>query len=424
MPHPIRTPPSGQAPVIRADVRGSSERTVQPILKPSTRLGNRAHGLGIPPSRLAMLPKVLSRLTSKTPFMSSTVNHESAKLPPPAQLVGDEVAMEHLRATTPVTRVTVAQSGPILTEPSIHEEVEAGTDIRRALRTAIERLESSLEPIDLRGDAPAFFERIAKSGEKTVRQPPAAAQRALDLLRRDVAISQLVKLVEQDPVLAQSLLRFANSVANATGSRTSSLAESIRRVGTQGLRSVILSSMVEGTLCRTGTAYDGLVRQVWEHMVRTAPIARALAPGFGVVPDEAFTLALLHDVGKLVLFDRLGTLRAELRRDVRMTANVMPRVLSELHEVLGGAAALRWGLGKAAVTVVASHHRRADPLEPNLPAECVHIAERLDLAMVRGEPVNLVKWFEEGRLVASFDAVAPLVEGVLAPDSGGTGFQG
>ncbi len=356
-------------------------------------------------------------MTNKTPFAT-------AAIPSSARSGAKGVASPAAGgATAFATSAPVTPLGPILTEPSIHDEVEAGYDVRRSLRTALERLEAALDPMERRGDAPAFFERIAKSGEKTVRQPPAAAQRALELLRRDVAISELVKLVEQDPVLAQSLLRFANSAANSTGARSTSLSESIRRVGTQGLRSVILSSMVEGTLCRTGTAYDGMVRQVWEHMVRTAPIARTLASGFGVVPDEAFTLALLHDVGKLVLFDRLGTMRAELRREVKMNVQVMPRLLSELHEILGGAAALRWGLGKAAVAVVSSHHRSANPLEPNLHSECVYVAERLDLAMLRGEPVNLVRWFEEGRLQASYEAVAPLVERVLSPDSGGTGFH-
>ena len=372
-----------------------------------------------------MLPKVLSRLTSTSPAASETVRPAGATVgsgaianspgPDVHRIAGEA---ERSGSAAPVVNAV----GSILTEPSIHDEVEAGYDVRRALRTRLERLEASLDPMERRGDALTFFERISKSGEKTVRQPPAAAQRALDLLRRDVAVPELVKLVEQDPVLAQSLLRFANSAANSTGATMTSLAESIRRVGTQGLRSVILSSMVEGTLCRTGTAYDGMVKQVWEHMVRTAPIARALAPGFGVVPDEAFTLALLHDVGKLVLFDRLGTLRAELRRDVKLTPQFMPRLLSELHEVLGGAAALRWGLGRPAVAVVSTHHRSSDSLEPNLPAECVFVAERLDLAMVKGESANLVRWFEQGRLQASYDAVAPLVERLIAPDSGGTGF--
>jgi HD-like signal output (HDOD) protein len=369
-----------------------------------------------------MLPKVLTRLTATSPAAASPAAAASSdgSTASDRSPAGSRES-EHRAPAAPMPGV--APVGPILTEMSIHDEVEAGSDIRRALRTQLERLEASLDPMERRGDALAFFERISKSGEKTVRQPPAAAQRALDLLRRDVPISDLVKLVEQDPVLAQSLLRFANSAANSTGTRSSSLAESIRRVGTQGLRSVILSSMVEGTLCRTGTQYDSMVRQVWDHMIRTAPIARILAPGFGVVPDEAFTLALLHDVGKLVVFDRLGTLRAELRREVKLTPQFMPRLLGELHEVLGGAAALRWGLGRAAVVVVSSHHRRGDPLVPNLPAECVYVAERLDLAMVRGEGVNLVRWFDEGRLQASFDAVAPLVERVSAPDSGGTGFH-
>lgn len=355
-----------------------------------------------------MLSKVLTRLTQRT---AAIVEARPEPAAPPVAIVREVNA-------APV----VVQQGRILGEPSIRDDVESGYDVRRALRTALEGLEATLDPMERRGDAMVLFERISKGGEKTVRQPPAAAQRALDLLRRDVPISELVRLVEQDPVLAQSLLRFANSATNAAGGRSSSLSESIRRVGTQGLRSVILSSMVEGMLCRTGTEYDGMVRQVWEHMVRTAPLARALAPGFGVVADEAFTLGLLHDVGKLVLFDRLGTLRAELRRDVKLNTHVMPRLLGALHEVLGGAAALRWGLGKAAVGVVSSHHRRGDPMEPNLPAECIYIAERLDLAMVRHEPVNLVRWFEEGRLQASFEAVAPLVERLIAPESGGTEF--
>ena len=385
-----------------------------------------------PPKHLPMLSKVFTHLTNRTPFVSTPalsppdpstdVNPEATAAASPES---DPAVQAPARPSTVAAAAPVAVRtlGPILTEPSIHEEVEAGTDIRRSLRTALERLEANLDPMERRGDALALFERISKSGEKTVRQPPAAAQRALDLLRRDVAIVELVRLVEQDPVLAQSLLRFANSAVNSLGARSTSLAECIRRVGTQGLRSVILSSMVEGTLCRTGSAYDGVVRQVWEHMIRTAPIARTLAPAFGVVPDEAFTLALLHDVGKLVLFDRLGTLRAELRREVKLTPTVMPRLLGELHEILGGAAALRWGLGKGAVAVISSHHRKGDPLEPSFAAECVYVAERLDLSMVRGEGVNLVRWFEEGRLSASFEAVAPLVERVLAPDSGGTGFH-
>ncbi|MCU0618361.1 MAG: HDOD domain-containing protein [Gemmatimonadaceae bacterium] len=346
-----------------------------------------------------MLPKVLSRWSTQ-------------KSTPPAEVASPVADAAPAAAAPPVPALKPTPAVPIFGNQSISDEVEASADVRRHLRTALTELERDLDSGDRRGDAPALFDRLAKSGEKTVRQPPAAAQRALDMMRRpDVPIPDLVRLVEQDPSLAQALLRHANSAlyASASGGQVVSLADAIRRVGTQGLRSVVLASMVEGMLCRPGAAFDQMVRQVWEHMVRTAPVARGIAPAFGVVPDEAFTLGLLHDVGKLVLFDRIGTLRADLRRDLQLSAPLVTRMLRALHEPLGGAAALRWGLGKSAAEVIGAHHRRAEPLEPSAHAECIFVAERLDLALVRGQPVDLDGWWAGGRLRTVRELAEPFI---------------
>lgn len=357
-----------------------------------------------PDPRHAMLPKVLSRWSTQKPTPAA------AAPATPAPAAESEPPATPPRMPTPAVPLFGG-------ETNISDEVEAGADVRRHLRTAIQELEAGLDPADKRGDAPALFERLSKSGEKTVRQPPAAAQRALDMMRRpDVPIPDLVRLVEQDPSLAQALLRHANSAIYATGNAAQivSLSEATRRVGTQGLRSVVLASMVEGMLCRPGVAFDQMVRQVWEHMVRTAPLARGIAPAFGVVPDEAFTIGLLHDVGKLVLFDRIGTLRTELRRDVVLSPALVSRMLRLLHEPLGAAAALRWSLGKGATEVIATHHRRAEPLLASAHAECVHVAERLDLALVRGQELDLTTWWEEGRLRTPRDLAEPYIARVAA----------
>ena len=357
-----------------------------------------------------MLPKVFSRLSGKPDFVATPGGNATAPERPPAAAAEAPPAAAPPPAPSKPT-APIAAVAPILVDPSIHDEVEAGTDVRRWLRTALATLEQEMDPSELRGDAQAFFERISRSGEKTVRQPPAAAQRALELTRQEVAVSALVRLVEQDPVLAQSLLRFANSSMYTTGGRSTSLAECIRRVGTQGLRSVILSSMVEGTLCRSGSAYDNIVRQVWEHMVRTAPLARALAPGFGVIPDEAFTLALLHDVGKLVVFDRLGTLRTELRREVKLgTDSAAARVARTARSArrcgsaaLGSGQGRRWGDRDAPSP---QRHARCES------AHGVRLPRRAPGSGSGAEhvPVDLPAWFAEGKLTANFDAISPLVE--------------
>jgi HD-like signal output (HDOD) protein len=144
-------------------------------------------------------------------------------------------------------------------------------------------------------------------------------------------------------------------------------------------------------------------------MVRTAPIARNLAPEFGLVPDHAFALGLLHDVGKLVIFDRIGTLRSMLRRDVVLTDRFVGAALRSLHEPLGGIAAARWALGDATARAISMHHRDPIPAEPHLASELLFVAERIDIAGIRGTPVELEAWWREGGLIAGLQRVDRLL---------------
>ena len=96
-------------------------------------------------------------------------------------------------------------------------------------------------------------------------------------------------------------------------------------------------------------------------MQRTAPVARAIAPAFGVDAETAYSLALLHDVGKLVVFDHVSRLRHDHRRELKMPDLFFRQLLAHLHEPLGGLAVLRWDLGADAARAVAEHHRRPVP---------------------------------------------------------------
>ena len=82
---------------------------------------------------------------------------------------------------------------------------------------------------------------------------------------------------------------------------------------------------------RPGGELDTMAQQVWNHMVRVAPLARDLSGAFGVGPEQAFLLGLLHDVGKLVVFDRITELRTVQRR---------PLVIDRSIRVNSGAARL------------------------------------------------------------------------------------
>lgn len=261
-------------------------------------------------------------------------------------------------------------------------------------------------------DARALLELLSGGVDTLVRQLPAAAVASLalcddpDITRRDLA-----EKLSSDPALVQSLLRTANSAAFGAGkSPVMAIAAALDRIGIGGARSIIFANAVDGSLSRPGGELNDMVTAVWNHMVSTAPLARVVAPAFGVDPEEAFAIALLHDIGKLVIFDRISHLRTVQRRDPQFSASFLRDLLIGLHEVIGSAAMHAWSMGDRPARAIGAHHRRTHDLRPDPLAEVLFLAQTVDHTVRRGKPVELHRVWFDGRLATASDTA---VAGIL-----------
>ncbi len=340
---------------------------------------------------------------------------DKAPVTPPAAVVPARPAPEPSAPTTPVV-------------PAEREAGDVAAWLQLDVHQRIAAVRDTLSRQDRDSDAPAFLDGLGERFDAIVRQPPLAAQRALQVTRDPrSSAAHLVSLVETDPGLSQGLLRYANSAFYAgAGGRCVSLMNAVNRVGTSGVHNVVLRTMVDGLLCRPGGTFQTWVDMTWEHMVRVAPIARALARTFGVPPDEAYMLGLLHDVGKLVIFDRLGEVRRQVRREVRLPPAITSLLLRYLHEPLGALAILQWGLGAQVAHAIATHHRSPVPEMFDRRGELVFLAEKLDLWRSGPEGAEeeppLEGWWRDGALNVSREDVTRVVAEL--PDEAGMGAEG
>lgn len=278
------------------------------------------------------------------------------------------------------------------------------------LRSRVDAIRAALPEAATTVDSDRFLRTLRSATTTSLRPAPAAAQRALARTRNpDIGLAQLVEVVEDDPTLGQALLRYANSAYYAGGGIVVSLRQAAQRVGAAGVHNVVLGVMLDGMLCRPGSAYESMLNAVRTHVIRTAPIARCIARAFGVPPDEAYALSLLHDAGKLIVFDVIGTMRHELRREVKLAPTLVGRALRELHEPLGGLAALRWGLGTEAAVPIATHHRNPVYDADDRMSELVYVAERAELALSGAGPSDLAAWWEAGSITTDRARVQELL---------------
>jgi diguanylate cyclase (GGDEF)-like protein len=189
---------------------------------------------------------------------------------------------------------------------------------------------------------------------------PAVAAQILELTRQpDSTLKEIASVVENDPALAAKILRTVNSSYYRLSSPCPTVARAVPYLGLTTVKSLVLGfSLIN--VGRAATGRSGLA-QYWRHCLYSAAASRLLARRSRACdPDEAFSAALMQDVGMLALHVAMGPAYADLVArtfgDHRRLADVEREVLGFDHTAVGGRLAERWGLPPQLVTAIRRHH--------------------------------------------------------------------
>lgn len=229
----------------------------------------------------------------------------------------------------------------------------------------------------------------------------------------------IAKVVSQDPSFTMRLLRVANSPLYGHSSAIDTVAKAVSVIGTSQIRNLALSTSI-------ATAFKGLpndlvsMENFWRHSLYCALAARILAKQARRCDAEAvFTAGLLHDIGELVIFNRLASKAKEALLLVLDNVDELPvyeaewQIMGFDHAQVGGELARQWHLPPLLEECIAYHHAVGEARRYPRETALVHIAnilallaevDSLDLADV--PPIDRSAWEITG---LDEDAVEPTV---------------
>lgn len=165
-----------------------------------------------------------------------------------------------------------------------------------------------------------------------------------------------------DQALTARLLRVANSATSGTRVPINTVKDAIVRLGSATVLALAVAGAVRGRMKAAVPAYGLQEDQLWPHSVASALAVDRLTPLCKKpIPAEAFTAALLHDLGKLVLARFLATETVELlsraESEGRQSRERAETELLEVHHAeLGFLIAQRWGLPERIGRGIQYHH--------------------------------------------------------------------
>lgn len=192
---------------------------------------------------------------------------------------------------------------------------------------------------------------------------PGVALRLLELVNSSSSSSQeIVDLISRDPSLTANVLKVSNSSFYGAERKIDSLTEAVMRVGFREIYRLVAAiscgPMLSHSSKRNGREATGLL----DHSLAAATAAQFLSKDLGENDNLAFTAALLHDIGKIVIgavsesFYTLTQGGQTTETDLLVTEQ---RVLGVTHAELGARLLERWQFPDSLVMAIQSHHRPA-----------------------------------------------------------------
>jgi HD-like signal output (HDOD) protein len=221
----------------------------------------------------------------------------------------------------------------------------------------------------------ALRERLVSVFEDPLYRPPPLPSVAMELLaisnKADARASDVVRLLEQDEMLAGSVMRLVGSPIYSGRNTITTLKEAVVRLGFKHVRDMVFEVALRSGVFDVAE-YAETVAQVQRHSTVTAYVARIVCNKVRIDGDHAFICGLLHDVGfAALLFAVTDFDGAESPPLAQLWADV-----DALHERASGILARLWGL-PAAMAEVVGHHHHLHTGEFSKIAAAICVADRL-----------------------------------------------
>lgn len=282
----------------------------------------------------------------------------------------------------------------------------------RRIQDPLEALKS-LTPILTRSEMTEFLDSI---GEIKAMSP--AVMQVLNLTSNpNCSLDKVVRAVRNDHAIALKLLKLANSAVYNRGEPIDSVAKAVTRIGLDNIRTAVLNLSVVETFSNEETADLVDFGRFWEHSIGCGLIAAKIATALEMdIADSAFTMGLLHDVGRMVLLEH----DAEHYRRVIETARtqglpldlVEKRMLLVSHADMMDRVLRSWNFPKSLIDPIVFHHLSMGNIRQMARKQLTEtailaLANRLSKALLLGDSGNPTlysteEFFEALRLPSSF----------------------
>lgn len=204
----------------------------------------------------------------------------------------------------------------------------------------------------------------------------------------DSKVTDISNVLAADPSLTAKVLKLSNSSFYGRPKGVISLQEAVLILGFFTVRSMVIATSAHTMYSKNDT--DGTRSKLWQHSLSAAVAGRQIATFINHPQrEEVFIAALLHDIGKLVLLQRMPQQYREVldavAKEQGSFTEVEDEVLGFNHCEVAAILLEKWSFPTSLIEAIQRHH---DP-PPLLEDQPIPIAHVVNLANQMAKLTNV-----------------------------------
>jgi putative nucleotidyltransferase with HDIG domain len=243
---------------------------------------------------------------------------------------------------------------------------ETGGFFGTRLQLHLKTLECRIDPAYAYGDSAKDIVKKLTEEELTlaISRINPIPQIALKIIRtfqsENYSAKDIADQIRNDQVIAAKVLQLCNSVYVNTKKEITSIDQAIVILGAQIVVHIVLASALENFLSSSSSGYSMSKGGLFHHATSAAIVSEHISKFTGKSkPDIAYTGGLLHDIGKVLLDQYVGSLIPNFYREVYTDGvelvEAEKSLLGITHTEAGERLARLWSFPSALIDVVAYH---------------------------------------------------------------------
>jgi len=241
---------------------------------------------------------------------------------------------------------------------------------------------SETKPPDKEGSIVEKILSRFKRGEIDLPVFPQVGLKFKEMIKKGADLQAVAGVLKQDIAISSKLINVSNSTYYRGVEESKTLDQAISRLGIDVTKQYVNAICNRSLYSNADKNFAELVESLWKHSLACAYASQIISASKNLSKhDDIFTMGLLHDIGKLALFQVFSEMGIYGKSGEDIDETELFSTLDTLHNKFGAVLLKKWGFSPEYIQIAKFHDdlEAAESIKKNLLV--VHFANLLVKSM-------------------------------------------